>query len=120
MATYAGLGPRRASGTSQDNINWTVTFDPDVFLVSDSIPFFEVYKIVVNAVASSVFTVFIESYQWDANLFGESNAWDPNEPMLLQPGQTVYFYYTYSSANVSPPTVTLWLRYDKSLLNVRS
>lgn len=115
---YAGLGPRRVQGVSKDNINWTVTFDPSVFSVADAIPFFEVYKIVVSGAAGSTFTVFIESYQWDTSEFGQDNAWDPNEPPLLQPGQTLYFYYTYVSANATPPVVTVWLRYDKALLTV--
>lgn len=115
---YEGLGQRMATGTSTDNINWTVTFDMSVLNVSTTIPYFEVYHIRINGVPGSTVDVKIQAWDWDTTNYGDNNSWDPNQPMLVQPGQTIYFYYTYPSASTSAPTVTLWLRYDESLLKV--
>jgi len=114
---YAGLGARRVAGTSADNINWTVQLDPATLGVSTGIPYFEIYHTSVASVPGATFSRFVEINQWDAGIYGNSNTDDPNEPMLIQPGQTVYFYFTYPSANATPPVVTVWLRYDRALLS---
>lgn len=114
---YAGLGARSAQGTSTDNISWTITFDPSVLSVSTAIPYFEVYHSAVTGVPGSTFNRYIESWLWDTGVYGNSNTDDPNEPVLMQPGQTLTFKYVYPAADLTPPMATIWLRYDESLLS---
>ena len=40
--------------------------------------------------------------------------WDPEQPMLLNPGQDVYFLWNVAASGV-PPIVTMYFRYDPAL-----
>lgn len=119
MSTYKSLGPRRVTGTnpSGDGLTWVISFDPSQYNVSTMIPYFEVYKIVELSPAGCTFDVAIDAYQWDVNVFGGNGSWDPNEPMLIQPGQTVSMNFTYTVKG-DAPTAIFWLRYDEHLLSV--
>lgn len=97
--------------TTGNNLgNWTVTFDPAAIAVNQN-PFI-VYKIVVQGAPGSTFTVFVDNRQWDAVQVGQINSWDPNQPLLMQPGQTLFFYYSDPISDGTPPTVTIWLAYE--------
>lgn len=120
--TNVGLGARMAVGvadtTGNNKGNWTVTFDPNALAISTSIPYFEMYKMVVNGAPGSALRVFVDLYQWSGTLQGGNNEWDPAQPLQLQQGQTMYVYYSDPITDQTPPTVTIWLRYDKSLSDV--
>jgi hypothetical protein len=115
---YVGLGPRRLTGVADNQGinpgNWTVSFTPAIINVN--VPYFEIYKIVVQGAAGSTFTVFVDNNQWDTSQFGQNNSWDPSQPMQLNPGNTVYFYYNDPVTDASPPTVVIWLRYDTDIV----
>lgn len=118
MPDYRGLGSRgpvtgTADTTGMNAGKWTVAFTPDILAVN--VPQFEVYKIVVNGAPGTLFSVFIEVKQWDSAIYGFQNAWDPVQPMLLNPGQSVYFLYSDVIEDNIPPVVTMWLRYDVAL-----
>lgn len=117
--SYVGLGPRKATGaadTSGNNTgNWTVTFDPATLAISTQIPSFEVYKMTVQGAPGSSLTVYVDLYQWDSTLLASLNSWDPAQPLLLQQGQTVYFYYDDPVTDGIAPEVTIWLRYDPAI-----
>lgn len=114
MTTYIPLGARYATGAvtsmGTNSGNWTVTFPPDV--INCNTPYFEIYHIVIQGAPSSTFTVYIDNYQWDTSQQGYLNSWDPSQPMPLQPGQTLYFYWSDPDTDNTPPSVTIWLRYD--------
>jgi hypothetical protein len=103
-------------GASTDNIHWTVTLDAALLAVREGIPQFEVYHSSVASVPGATFSRFIELYQWDAGIYGNSNTDDPNEPMIVRPGQSIYFFFSYPAAIATPPTMTVWLRYDTGLV----
>lgn len=121
--SYKGLGSRgpilgSADTTGNNTGNWTVTFDPSV--ISSNVPEFEVYKIVVRGGnPTATFDVYIDAKQWDTALYPAANAWDPNEPMLLNPGQTVYFYFRDPATSGFTPQVIMWLRYDATLYGLK-
>jgi hypothetical protein len=114
VTSYRTLGPRRSVGkadTSGNNTGkWTIAFTPDV--LAAYVSQFEVYKIIVTGAAGSTFNIYIDGFQWDTSVFGQQNSWDPVQPMPVQPGQTVYFYYSDAVTDNTPPTAVLWLRYD--------
>jgi hypothetical protein len=117
MSTYVSLGTRSANGqpdqTGFNPGNWTVTFDQAALNVN--VPFFEVYHIVVIGAAGSTFTVFVDQQHWDASNNGQINSWDPSQPLLLKPGNTLYFYYSDPVTDGTPPNVDVWLRYDQDI-----
>jgi hypothetical protein len=91
-----------------------VTFDPNT-LNAPGVPYFEVCHIVVNGAGGSSFSVYIDTYQWDTNQNGYANSWDPAVPLPLRPGQYLYFFYSDPVTDNTPPTVTVWLRYDQDI-----
>jgi hypothetical protein len=119
--TYVGLGARTVNGaadtTGTNKGNWTVQFTPSVINVN--VPHFECYKIVVTgANSSATFNVYVNVYQWDTAVYATNNSWDPVQPLLLTPGDTVYFYYSSASSDGDKPVVTAWFRYDPALTQI--
>lgn len=109
------LGSRTVTGTVDegnnpyDNAgNWTAAFTPALLAVAQQS--FEVFHIVVSGAAGSSFLIYIDGFFWDNVSYGQANSWDPVNPMPVKTGQTVYFYYSDSASDGTPPTVTLWLR----------
>lgn len=117
MATYVGLGSRQATGTVDTTGlnpgNWTVAFDAAVLAIN--IPYFEIYKMIVTGAPGSTFTVWVDNRRWDIAQRGDLNSWDPQQPLQLQPGLAVYFMYSDPTSDNTPPTVTIWLRYDQDI-----
>lgn len=115
--SYITLGSRTLKGvadnTQRNTGNWTVSFTPDIINVN--VPYFEIYKIIVTGAAGSAFTVYVDQNQWDTSIFGQSNSWDPSQPLQLIPGNTVYFFYNDPVTDATPPTITVWLRYDTGI-----
>lgn len=116
--TYVGLGWRSANGaadnTGNNAGNWTVQFTP--LVINVNVPRFELYKIVVKgAAATATFDVFVNTGQWDTSVYAVHNSWDPVQPLLLTPGDTVYFYYSTASSDGNQPVITAWFRYDPAL-----
>lgn len=116
--SYVGLGSRGplkgAVDTSGNNPgNWTIAFDPAQLNVN--VPQFEVYKMIVFGAANTTFNVFVDNKQWDTGVYGTQNSWDPVQPLILVPGNTLYFCYSDPVSDNSPPNATIWLRYDASL-----
>ena len=119
--TYVGLGVRTAKGaadtTGNNKGNWTVVFDPQT--INANVPHFELYKLVVKGAGSTAtFDVFVNTNQWDTSVYAVHNSWDPQQPLLLTPGDTIYFYYSTASSDGNQPSVTAWFRYDPALSQI--
>ena len=119
--TYVGLGYRVAKGQADTTGNnpghWTVTFDPQTINVN--VPHFELYKLIVKgAAATATFDVFVDIGQWDTSVYAVHNSWDPTQVLLLNPGNTVLFYYSTSSGDGNQPIITAWFRYDPALTDI--
>jgi hypothetical protein len=105
------LGSAHATGvvtpTGQINAgNYTVTFSPA--LIGISAPLFDCYHIVISGPAGSGFTIYIGNRFYDNVFPGDANSWDPNQPMHLQNGDYLYFYWNTGSGTA--PQVTLWFQ----------
>lgn len=118
MSTYVSLGPRGPVTGVLDETgfnpgNWTVAFDPNT--MNCNVPLFEVCHIVINGAAGSSFSVYVDLAQWDTNQNGFQNSWDPSVPLPIKPGQYLYFYWSDPVTDLTPPKVTVWLRYDQDI-----
>ena len=84
---------------------WTVKFDPaDIGI---KIPC-EVYHIAVKGPSSSSFEVWLDTTFYDNAARGDKNSWDPNYPMHVTPGTTIFFYYDTTSTPA--PKITLFFK----------
>lgn len=106
----ANLGSRQATGVVDPSNpvtagGWTVAFTPQVLNIPQH---FEVYHIAVKGPVGSNFQVYQDTSFYDAVPRGDLNSWDPAQPMHVQPGRTLYFYY--SSAVAPAPLVTIYCR----------
>jgi hypothetical protein len=120
MASYATLGSRMliatADTTGQNTGNFTCWFSPAV--VNVNIPVFEVYHVIFSG-ANLLDTVTIDvgatAWSFAAAGFGGGAEWDPANPLLLIPGNDLYFYWSTPTSSTTTPVVTIWLRYDEDL-----
>jgi len=117
--TYITLGYRPQTGkkdtTGLNPGNWTISFTPDIINVNVTTQF-EVYKIIVHGAQNTTFNVFVDNALWDTGVYGTQNSWDPTQPLILRPGQTLSLTYSDPVTDNTPPTATIWLRYDPSIL----
>ena len=58
---------------------------------------------------------FVERQQWETTVAADVNAWDPAQPLQLNPGQYMYLFWSDPITDNLPPTATVWLRYDPEL-----
>ena len=116
---YASLGYRPATAaadvTGNNDGNWTALFDQGS--ISNNVPYFELYHFYVSSpfLASGqqpTIQVALNQGLWDYNQQGAGNGWDPSQPMLLTPGDTLYFYFNLPVDITPAPVVTAWFRYD--------
>jgi hypothetical protein len=116
--TLGARGPIKGTAdTSGHNPgNWTVAFTPDIINVN--VAQFEVYKMIVSGANNTTFNVFVDTWLWDVGVYGTLNAWDPNEPLIMRPGQNLYFCYSDAISDGTPPIATIWLRYDATLYGI--
>jgi hypothetical protein len=106
----ANLGSRQVTGAVDPSNpvlvgGWTAAFTPQVLNISQQ---FEVYHIAVKGPIGSSFQVYQDTTFYDAVARGDLNSWDPSQPMLVQAGRTIYFYY--NSAVAPAPLVTIYCR----------
>ena len=118
---YVTLGARTAKGaqdtTGKNTGNWTVQFAPKELAITETE--FEVYKIVITGGATSAsFDVYVDSQQWDTAIYPAGNSWDPQQPLIVRYGQTIYFFLNSVSTDGHQPVVTIWLRYEPALSQV--
>lgn len=116
--SYAPLGSRRvqaaADSTGNNTGNWTSVLGPSELAIT--VPVFELYRAVAKGVRpGDTADIFIDGNETSYNIFGSGGEWDPNQPPLLQPGQTMYFYWSTPTTVTTPPVLTAWFRYDASM-----
>ena len=70
---------------------------------------------IVSGAQNTTFDVYRENKQWDTAIYGTKNSWDPQQPLILVPGMTLYFLYSDPTTDNTPPVATIWLRYNADL-----
>jgi hypothetical protein len=71
---------------------------------------------VVKGAQGTTFNVFVDLFLWDVGIYGTLNSWDPVQPLIMRPGQYLYFCYSDPVSDNTPPVVTIWLRHEVQLL----
>lgn len=114
------IGPRHLTAvidsTGNNAGNWTISFDPATMAMHWSM--YEVYKIVVNVNQSAgvvPFTVYIGQRQYEAFQTSVVASWSDTVPMIVDGGETLYFYFTEPATDGTPPSVTIWCQVDRDL-----
>lgn len=110
----ADLGSRNSPAAVVDNQDrnpygngfWSVEFDPATFGVAAN--GFEIYHMTLSGPAGSSFQVFINHTFYSTSPRGDLNEWDPNQPLFMIGGQSLFFYW--NSAATPAPKVTVWMR----------
>lgn len=147
MSSYVGLGSRYlVSALDQTGLNTgnlTTAFTSGVLNID--VASYELYHIVISSVPSGASAnLYIGARKWGFTNPNSGTEWDPTQPMLLNPGQDLYFLWNIAyitPANIldqagnpildqagnnikdqgqvlassSRPQVTCWFRYDPSL-----
>lgn len=121
---YTTLGYRPFTGTPDTTgfnpNNWTAQLPlSDISSVSAG---FELYHLYLTCPAlpgvATTATVMLNQGLWDVTLIGQANSWDPSQPMLCAPGDTLYVLFNVPTTTTPAPTVTAWFRYDSGAINV--
>lgn len=109
----ADLGSRQLTGV-HDPTNpllaggWTASFTPRELGIPED---FEVYHMAITGPAGSMMSVFIDTTFYSPTSRGDLNEWDPNEPMYVQRGRTIYMYW--NSVLAPAPVATIFCRQPK-------
>lgn len=119
MAGFMTLGARPVLATAdtsgQNTGNWTCVFDQSV--ISNTVPVFEMYHMYITSpqLTTTLTTakVVLNTNFWDATLIGQLNSWDPAQPLLMTPGDTLYVMFNVPVATTPVPLVTAWFRYER-------
>lgn len=104
----AKLGNTFKDGVLHDGV-WQVSFTPaDLGLF---LPQYECYRIVIsNGPPGSGFTIYLNNNLYDSVFPGDSNSWDPNNPMKLSNGDTLTFTWNLGTDGFNP---TVWLYFQE-------
>jgi hypothetical protein len=111
---YKGLPPISVVAvkdtTGNNTGNWTAQI-PSTPLVG-FLTMFEMYKVTIDGPVGFGLSVYVDNKKWSHTSQGWQNEWDPSQPLLMNAGQTLYFYFAAPIANLPVPTVTAWFRHE--------
>lgn len=103
-----------ADTTGRNTGNYTAVFDGAVLGIQH--PVFEMYHLYLTAPTlngqSTIADVLLNLNFWDTTLIGQRNSWDPSQPLLMTPGDTLYLFFNVPTSNTTKPTATAWFRYN--------
>jgi hypothetical protein len=119
MTTYRDLGPTMlltAVSDPQNKIaanNWTLTADPQA--LNCRVALAEVYQITVDGPVGFGFDLYRNARLWNRVAQGWQNNYDPQQPLWIRPGDSLFFYWRAASSLLPAPTAVIWLKYDIDL-----
>lgn len=118
--SYISLGMRPATASLNNNLdstgrntgNWTAVLGPSNIAINHN--YFELYHLAIQGgPAGSILTIYLDNAFYDTTPNAMVNSWDPNQPLIMQPGDTLYFYW--NKATGTAPLVTAYFRYDTTI-----
>jgi hypothetical protein len=118
LITLGSRGPVTGAKdfTGMNPGNWTIAFTPNILSVN--VPQFQIYKMIVKGAVNTTFQVWVDDRQWDVGIYGALNSWDPTQPLVMRPGETLFFMYSDPTTDNTPPVATVWVRYDSEILRL--
>lgn len=107
---------KAAADTTGHNVgNYTAVID--TMIIPAQVPVYELYHIYLTAPTlvgvPTTATVMLNTNFWDVTLIGQANSWDPSQPMLMRPGDTLFVLFNVPTSNATIPTVTAWFRFEQ-------
>ena len=90
--------------------NWVATFSQSD--INIGLTNFQCYRIVITGgPPGSSFTVTVSGNLYDSVFPGDTNSWDPNQPMELTNGDTVTFAWNTGTGMTGP---TVWMYFQEA------
>jgi hypothetical protein len=74
----------------------------------------EVYQIAIDGPVGSSFALYRNTRLWNWVQQGWRNTYDPANPLVVRPGDNLFFYWN-TAAGTPVPQATIWMRYDINL-----
>jgi hypothetical protein len=59
--------------------------------------------------------LFRNTKAWNRTIQGWANTYDPQNPLFIRPGDSLFFFWRAPLVWLPVPTATAWLRYDLDL-----
>lgn len=118
MTAYRDLGPSQLLTATLDTTlnnpgNWTIVADPQH--LNSKVAQAEIYQIGIDGPIGSSFRLFRNTHLWNAVNQGWQNSYDPQQALIIRPGDTLFFYWSMGPPNLPVPTAKLWIRFDTDL-----
>jgi hypothetical protein len=107
------IGPILSTADSNNNAgNWTAEFTPEILNVGETQC--EISRIAVRCLKLSLVlcNVYVDTQVWANGIPANSNNWNKTNkdaPLIVNPGQTLYFYFDNADTDNCPSSVTIWL-----------
>lgn len=119
MTAYRDLGPTLELTATLDTTNnnpgnWTITADGQA--LNCKVAQAEIYQISIDGPVGSSLALYRNRRLWNRVLQGWQNTYDPQQPLIIRPEDTLFFYWTMGPPVTPVPTATLWIRYDSDLI----
>jgi hypothetical protein len=119
--TYLSLGPigpivavKDTSTLNAGNLTAALTQD----VIAKKVSTFELYHVAITDVPSdTTLTLYVGQHVWSVAQLSTIGDWDPSQPMLLHPGDDVWFCFNKADGTTPVPKVTAWFRYDSAFPN---
>lgn len=99
--------------TTRNPGNWTLTANPQDLNVKVALA--EVYQITVDGPVGFGFDLYRNTRKWNSVLQGWQNNYDPQQPLFIRQGDTLFFFWRAATTVTPAPTATIWIKYDADL-----
>jgi hypothetical protein len=114
--SYVGLGSKIATAaidhTGLNPGNFTNSFN--VAVLGAKVAYYEIYTMTVTGVpVLATVTAFVGTRVRTSALLAGNSEWDPSQPILMTPTDELYLCWNFATG--TPPTATVWLRYDPAI-----
>jgi hypothetical protein len=102
---YKGLPPVEATGALDTTGNNPGNYTAEIVSTTQisALTQFEMYKATLDGPIGFGVAVYVDNKEWAKLAQGWQNEWDPAQPLIMNSGQTLYFYFGASAGTSSTP-----------------